>query len=56
MHLGTASARSGRRAPQAKSDVDLAAVREWARANDHTVSDRGRVPAAIIEAYKTATG
>lgn len=34
--------------------VDLAAVREWARANGHTVSDRGRVPAAVQEAYAAA--
>lgn len=31
---------------------DLAAVRTWARANGHEVSDRGRVPNAIIEAYR----
>ncbi|MDQ1084694.1 MULTISPECIES: Lsr2 family protein [Microbacterium] len=37
-----------------KSDVDLAAVREWARANGHTVSDRGRVPGTVIDAYKAA--
>ncbi|PTT17831.1 hypothetical protein DBR36_10095 [Microbacterium sp. HMWF026] len=50
----TSGSRGGRQAPRAKSDVDLAAVREWARANGHTVSDRGRVPATIVEAYKAA--
>jgi Lsr2 len=34
--------------------TDLAAVREWARANGHSVSDRGRIPAAILEAYAAA--
>lgn len=40
---------------RAKSDLDLGAIREWARANGHTVSDRGRVSATIVEAYNTAT-
>ncbi|WP_367726170.1 Lsr2 family DNA-binding protein [Microbacterium sp. LMI1-1-1.1] len=35
-----------------KSDIDLGAVREWARANGHTVSDRGRLPSTIVEAPK----
>ncbi len=46
---------AGRRAARAKSDVDLAAVRQWARKNGHTVSDRGRVPTTIVEAYKAAS-
>ncbi|MBP2437241.1 histone-like nucleoid-structuring protein Lsr2 [Microbacterium amylolyticum] len=33
---------------------DLTAVREWARAQGHTVSDRGRVPDAILQAYDAA--
>lgn len=31
-----------------------AKVRAWARENGYEVSDRGRVPAAILEAYKAA--
>ena len=27
-------------------------VREWARANGHEISDRGRIPVAVIEAYE----
>ncbi|WZH39006.1 MAG: Lsr2 family protein [Microbacterium enclense] len=42
------------RATRRDSDVDLGAVREWARANGHTVSDRGRVPATVLEAYSAA--
>ena len=34
--------------------VDTAAVREWARANGHEVSERGRVSKKIIEAYAAA--
>lgn len=33
---------------------DLGAIREWARANGHTVSDRGRVSADIQAAYRAA--
>lgn len=49
-----ASARASQ-SSRPKSDVDLSAVREWARANGHTVSDRGRVPGTVIDAYKAAT-
>ncbi|MGH8953693.1 MAG: histone-like nucleoid-structuring protein Lsr2 [Microbacterium sp.] len=33
---------------------DLAAIREWARDNGHEVSDRGRIPGNVIEAYDAA--
>jgi hypothetical protein len=29
-------------------------IREWARTNGHPVSDRGRIPATILEAYEKA--
>ena len=35
---------------------DLAAVRSWAAANGHQVSERGRVPNAVLEAYDAAQG
>ncbi len=35
---------------------DLSAVREWARNNGHTVSDRGRISAEILAAYDKANG
>jgi hypothetical protein len=47
------SGRGGRKAPAATED--LAAIREWARANGHQVSDRGRIAASIREAYEAAT-
>ena len=38
-----------------KSDPQqLQAIREWARANGYTVSDRGRIAAEIQEAYHAA--
>ena len=33
---------------------DVSAVREWARSNGHEVSERGRIPAAVQEAYDKA--
>ncbi len=33
---------------------EVGAVREWARANGFQVSDRGRVPGAVQEAYDQA--
>ena len=30
------------------------AIREWARRNGHAVSDRGRIPASVVEAYESA--
>lgn len=34
--------------------TDLAEVRAWAKGNGHTLSDRGRIPAAILDAYDAA--
>lgn len=36
------------------SKQDYSAVREWAKENGHQVSERGRVPASILEAYEAA--
>src|SRR3954451_341840 len=30
------------------------AIRDKARKNDHAVSDRGRIPASVVEAYEAA--
>jgi hypothetical protein len=48
------SNRAGASRRAAGRRADLGEVREWARANGHDVSDRGRVPAAVLEAYDTA--
>lgn len=48
------SRRGASRSARKSSSADLAAVREWARANGHPVSERGRVPAAVLEAYAAA--
>lgn len=36
------------------SGTDTSAVREWARKNGHTVSDRGRISAEVTAAYQAA--
>lgn len=33
---------------------DLSAIRTWANANGHKVSERGRVPDAVLQAYDDA--
>ena len=45
--------RSGGSAPRSDKQ-HLAAVREWARANGHDVSNRGRISASVVEAYEAA--
>jgi len=40
--------------PRSKSDLDTKAVREWANKNGHKVSERGRIPGSVIEAYQSA--
>lgn len=35
---------------------DLAAIRAWAAENGHKVSDRGRIPNAVVEAFDAAGG
>jgi hypothetical protein len=33
-----------------------AAIREWAREHGHKVSDRGRIPRLVLEAYRNEVG
>ena len=33
---------------------DYSAIRAWAKDNDYDVSERGRVPASVIDAYEAA--
>lgn len=50
----THRAGKGKRKPQASDPIQLAAIRDWARANNHHVSDRGRVPGPVMEAFEAA--
>jgi hypothetical protein len=45
------SAAKGTRVPARADREQTQAIREWARKNGHPVSDRGRIPSGIIEAY-----
>lgn len=50
-----ASGRGGSARTQKRSGQrDYAPVREWAAQNGYTVSERGRVPASVLEAYDAA--
>lgn len=49
---GASGKRGGASGGRAKSET--AAIRVWAAANGHTVSDRGRVPASVQAAYAAA--
>src|SRR3954451_5943857 len=53
---GTRASGGGRsRAPGGRRDREQAgAIRDWARKNGHAVSDRGRIPASVVEAYEAA--
>lgn len=52
---GASSAGSnGGRKRRRTGQNDYGPMREWAKANGYTVSERGRVPAAVIEAYEAA--
>jgi hypothetical protein len=44
----------GRTTASGADRAQLAKIREWARANGHQVSDRGRISAAVQEAYHQA--
>jgi hypothetical protein len=54
MSSGSSSPTSTTRGRRRTGQTDYGPVREWAKKNGFTVSERGRVPAAIIEAYEAA--
>lgn len=44
-----------RQGPRTTTDrAQTQAIRDWARANGHTVNDRGRIPKPVIEAFQAA--
>ena len=48
----SAASRPGRGSVRADRE-QTQAIREWARNSGHKVSERGRIPAAVIEAYNS---
>ena len=56
-HARKVGGRSGARTSRPRSSSsagDAQAVREWAKANGHTVSERGRISADVKAAYEAA--
>jgi hypothetical protein len=41
--------------PARSNREETAAIREWAREHGHKVSDRGRIPKSVIQAYQAAS-
>jgi hypothetical protein len=55
--LGAPAQRRAGRAPgrtTAGGKNNVAEIREWARKNGHTVSERGRIAAGVLAAYEAA--
>lgn len=50
----TGKARTARKPAATTSGTNTKALRDWARANGYEVSDRGRIPANVMEAYAAA--
>jgi Lsr2 len=40
--------------PTRSNREETAAIRTWARENGHEVSERGRIPKAVVQAYQAA--
>lgn len=60
-YIGAGRRVSGRRSTTSASSsrsnsTELARIREWARANGHEVSDRGRISQKVRDAYAKANG
>ncbi len=53
--IGRNTRRSSTGARRPNTDRERSAkIRQWAQTNDHTVSKRGRIPAAVVDAYNAA--
>lgn len=46
--------KTSRKATTKTASGDTKAIREWARENGYDVSDRGRIPADVMDAYSAA--
>ena len=50
------TAKRAARSTRGSGAVDTAKVREWAKGQGIEIKERGRVPANVVEKYKTAVG
>jgi len=41
--------------PTRSNREETAAIRQWAREHGHEISERGRIPKAVLEAYRAAS-
>lgn len=51
---GTKAKSARKAAAKPATGVDSKVIREWARENGYEVSDRGRIPVDIVDAYAAA--
>ena len=51
---GASRGRGRGRSAGSRSGGNNAEIREWAKSNGMQVSDRGRIPASVVEAYEQA--
>jgi Lsr2 len=52
VRAASAGSRRNRSGNVRSGNGDLRAIREWARSNGYEISDRGRIAAPIMDAYK----
>lgn len=50
----SSQAKTARSGSRTRARADLGAIRQWAKANGHEVSDRGRIRADVVAAYDAA--
>jgi hypothetical protein len=50
----SSSARAASPRKRQARNPEVAAIRAWANANGYTLSERGRIPAPVVEAYNAA--
>jgi hypothetical protein len=53
---GSAAARESGANGSGRTREQTQAIRDWAKKNGHEVSNRGRIPAAVIEAFEAEAG
>ena len=52
---GRSTRRPGTATPGSSTDREHSArIRQWAQSNGHTMSERGRIAAAVVDAYNAA--
>lgn len=50
----SASSPRGTARKRAATSPETAVIRDWARTNGYEISERGRIPATVVDAYRAA--